>query len=189
MTSSLLKSAFGEPRGLLGKLGGLILARINRACAAWAVNLLDIKPDDNVLEVGFGPGVGIQLLASQAFAGYVAGVDSSREMVAQATARNKKAIEGGWVDLQHGSATSLPFADNTFDKALAINSMHVWPDAIAGLQEMWRVIRPGGKVALGFTPNSGQSNSGLAEMLTAAGFVEAQVVERDKDFCALAIKP
>jgi ubiquinone/menaquinone biosynthesis C-methylase UbiE len=189
MTSSLLKRTFGEPRGLLGQLGGLILAHMNRACATWAVNLLDIKPDDNVLEVGFGPGVGIQLLASQAFEGYVAGVDSSKEMVAQATARNKKVIEGGWVDLQHGSAESLPFADNTFDKALAINSMHLWPDAIAGLQEMRRVIRPGGKVALGFTPTSGQQNKGVAELLTAAGFVEARVVEREKDFCALAIKP
>jgi ubiquinone/menaquinone biosynthesis C-methylase UbiE len=129
-------------------------------------------------EVGFGPGVGIQLLTSSASAGYVAGVDPSKEMVAQAASRNKKSIESGQVDLRHGSVASLRFADNTFDKALAINSMQVWPDAVASLGEMRRVIKPGGKVALGFTPNSGQPNTGLAEMFTAAWFAKADVVER-----------
>ena len=165
------------------------MAGTNRKCAAWVIDLLDVQPNDKVLEIGFGPGVGIQLLASPAPAGYIAGVDRSKEMVAQATTRNKKAIESGRVDLRHGSVASLPFADNTFDKALAINSMQVWPDAVAGLREMRRVIRPGGEAALGFTPYSGQPSSGLAETLTAAGFAKARVVERDKNSCALAIKP
>jgi ubiquinone/menaquinone biosynthesis C-methylase UbiE len=163
------------------------MARTNRKCAAWVIDLLDVQPSDKMLEVGFGPGVGIQLLTSSASAGYVAGVDPSKEMVAQA--RNKKAIESGRADLRHGSVASLPFADNTFDKALAINSMQVWPDAVAGLREMRRVIKPGGEVALGFTPYSGQPNTGLAETFAAAGFAKAHVVERDKNFCALAIKP
>jgi ubiquinone/menaquinone biosynthesis C-methylase UbiE len=84
---------------------------------------------------------------------------------------------------------SLPFADDTFDKALAINSMQVWPDVVAGLRKARRVLKPGGEVALGFTPNSGQPNSGLTDTLTAAGFAKAHVVVKDKDFCALAIKP
>jgi ubiquinone/menaquinone biosynthesis C-methylase UbiE len=165
------------------------MARMNRTCAAWVIDLLQVRPADKVLEVGFGPGVGIQMLANSASAGYVAGVDPSKEMVAQATTRNKEPIESGRVDLRHGSVTSLPFADNTFDKALAVNSMQVWPDAEAGLREVRRVIKPGGEVALGFTPNSGQPNTGLAEAFTAAGFAKAHVVERDKNFCALAIKP
>jgi len=165
------------------------MARTNGKCAAWVIDLLRVQPIDKVLEVGFGPGVGIQLLASSASAGFVAGVDPSKEMVAQATTRNKKAIESGRVDLRHGSVTTLPFADNTFDKALAINSMQVWPDAVAGLREMRRAIKPGGEIALAFTPNSGQPNTGLAEAFTAAGFAKAHVVERDKNFCALAIKP
>ena len=90
-------------------------------------------------------------------------------MVAQATTRNKKAIERGRVDLRHGPVASLPFADNAFDKALAINSMQVWPDAVAGSREMRRCMRTGGTVALGFTPYSGQPNTGLAETFTAAG--------------------
>jgi len=164
------------------------MARTNQKCAAWVIDLLHVQPSDKVVEIGFGPGVGIQLLTSSASAGYVAGVDPSKEMVAQATTRNKKAIENGRVELRHGSVASLPFAGNTFDKAMAINSMQVWPDVVAGLREVRRVLKAGGEVALGFTPNSGQANSGLTDTLTAAGFAKAHVVERDKDFCALAIK-
>jgi ubiquinone/menaquinone biosynthesis C-methylase UbiE len=133
--------------------------------------------------------VGIQLLAKSASAGYVAGVDVSAEMVEQATARNVKAIESGRVNLRHGSVECLPVADHTFDKALAINSLQVWPDAVAGLREMRRVIKTGGSIALGFTPYSGQPKSGLPAMLTAAAFTEAHVVEIELGFCALAIKP
>ena len=110
-------------------------------------------------------------------------------MIEQAKARNVKAIESGRVDLRYGSAESLPFEGNTFTKALAINSMQVWPDAVAGLREMQRVMKPGGRIALGFTPYSGQSKNGLPEMLTAAGFTEAHLVEAEEGFCALAIKP
>jgi ubiquinone/menaquinone biosynthesis C-methylase UbiE len=187
--NSILMHMFGRPQGFLGHLGGLVMARTNRSCARWVVGLLDVRPRDKVLEVGFGPGVAIQLLTGVASGGYIFGVDPSEEMLAQATRRNKKAIKSRQVDLRRGSAASLPFADNSFDKALAINSMQVWPNALAGLRELQRVLRPGGKVGLGFTPYSGHSNRGLAETLTSAGFAEAHVVEKDKNFCVVALKP
>jgi ubiquinone/menaquinone biosynthesis C-methylase UbiE len=185
----ILMRMFGHPRGLLGRAGGVIMARMNAACGVWAAGLLDIGPDDSVLEVGFGPGVVIRRLSDLASTGRVAGVDLSRDMLAQARARNAAGIRSGRIDLRQGSVEGLPFDDDSFDKALAINAMHLWPDRVAGLIEMRRVLKPGGRVALGFTPYSGQPNQGLAELLTAAGFVEACVVEKDRDFCALAAKP
>src|SRR5919109_2674538 len=113
----LLMRMFGRPRGILGRLGGLIMARANRKFAHWVIGLLDIQSNDKVLEVGFGPGVGIQLLTGLASGGYIAGVDYSAEMVEQATARNVKAIEAGLDDLRQGSVEGLPFEDCTFDKA------------------------------------------------------------------------
>jgi ubiquinone/menaquinone biosynthesis C-methylase UbiE len=88
-----------------------------------------------------------------------------------------------------GSVENLPLDDNSFDKALAINSMQVWPDAEAGLREVRRVMKPGGGIALGFTPYSWQPNKGLTETLSAAGFTKAHVVETSKGFCALATRP
>src|SRR6266511_2833082 len=66
---SILMRMFGRPKGLLGKLGGVIMARMNYDCATWVIQLLHIQPNDKVLEVGFGPGVGIQLLAGLASTG------------------------------------------------------------------------------------------------------------------------
>jgi hypothetical protein len=63
---------FGRPKGRLGWLGGVLIARVNRDAAAQIIELLNVRPDDKVLEVGFGPGVAIQLLLQ---GGSVAGND------------------------------------------------------------------------------------------------------------------
>jgi ubiquinone/menaquinone biosynthesis C-methylase UbiE len=185
----LLMRMFGRPKGILGWLGGVIMARMNRDAAVQIIELLGVRPDDKVLEVGFGPGVAIQLLLHRVPAGSVAGIDYSQEMVRQAAARNATALRNRRVDLRYGSAERLPFADGTFDKALAINSMQAWPDARAGLREIRRVLKHGGDVALGFTVNSGQPREGVAELLTAAGFAQARIVDRPKLFCAIATAP
>lgn len=185
---NILMHTFGRPQGILGRLGGIIMARTNADCGAWVSGLLEVRQNDSVLEVGFGPGVVIQRLSSLASAGHVAGIDQSREMVEQARARTEAAIQNGRVDLWHGSVESLPFEDDSFDEVLAINSMQVWPDAVAGLREIRRVMKPRGRIALGFTPYSGQPKNGLTETLIAPGFTKAHVVETEKVFCALATK-
>ena len=183
----ILLRMFGRPQGALGRMGGIIMARTNAQCGAWVTGLLEIRPAESVLEVGFGPGIVIQRLSN--LAGRVAGIDPSREMVRQARARNVGAIAGGRVDLRYGSVESLPFDSDAFDKAIAINSMQVWPDPLAGLREIGRVVKPGGRIGLGFTRYSGQPSEGLTETLMAAGFSETHIVRKDTDFCALAVRP
>jgi ubiquinone/menaquinone biosynthesis C-methylase UbiE len=165
------------------------MARTNQRIAQRAIELLDVQSGDRVLEIGFGPGVGIQLLASAVSSGRVAGIDPSEEMVEQSKARNASGIGTGRVELRRGSVERLPYENATFDKAMAINSMQVWPDAVAGLQETRRVLRPGGRIVLGFTRHSGQAKNGLTEALTAAGFADARGVDLDGGFCVLAVNP
>jgi ubiquinone/menaquinone biosynthesis C-methylase UbiE len=185
----LLMRAFGRPEGVLGRIGGALMARGNRDCAAWVVDLLAIEPQQAVLEVGFGPGVGIALAAAAVPAGRVAGIDPSREMLAQAKGRNAEAIRAGRVDLHLGTADALPFADGGFDRAFAINSMQIWPDPLAGLKELRRVVRRSGRVAFGFTPPSGQTKDGLTDTLAAAGFAYPKLEETDTFFCVMATRP
>jgi len=189
VTKTILMRAFGRPKGMLGRLGGIIMGRMNQRMAAQAIELLNVQPTNRVLEVGFGPGVAIQLLAKRVSSGQVTGIDPSAEMVAQAATRNGKAIESGQVDLRRGSVERLPFADNIFDRVLTINSTQVWPDAIAGLREIRRVMKPGGRIALGFTRYSGQPKSRLIKSVAAAGFSNAQVTETEEGFCAIVTKP
>ncbi|MGF6428070.1 class I SAM-dependent methyltransferase [Bradyrhizobium sp. Pha-3] len=110
----------------------MIMARTNADCGAWVADRFEVGPHDSVLEVGFGPGVVLQRLSTLVPAARVAGIDPSQEMVGQARARNAAAIEDGRVELRLGSVVRMPFDADSFDKVLAINSMQVWPDAIAG---------------------------------------------------------
>jgi ubiquinone/menaquinone biosynthesis C-methylase UbiE len=182
--SDILMRTFGRPSGVLGRLGGMILARTNRRYAAWVVDLLDVRQPDRVLEIGFGPGVAIQMLAARA--AYVAGVDPSAEMLRQATRRNAAAISDGRVELRRCSADDMPFVDGNFDKALAINSMQLWPDKLAGLREVSRVLRHDGQIAMAFTAYSGQQREGVTELIAEAGFSDCRVVETEQAFCVLA---
>jgi ubiquinone/menaquinone biosynthesis C-methylase UbiE len=186
---TILMRMFGRPEGLLGRLGGIVMARMNREAAAWGIELLGLRDNERVLEIGFGPGVAIELLASSAPDIRIAGIDPSCAMVGQAARRNAAAIARKVVDLRRGSADDLPFDDDSFDATLAINSMQVWPDATAALREIRRVARPGGRVALVFTPRSGQAQAGITELLSDAGFAEARLVEGDAGFAALARNP
>ena len=152
LADRILLPTFGRPEGLPGRLGGIIMARVNRKFAQEIVALLKVRASEKILEVGFGPGVGIELLAAAAPLGQVAGIDPSREMVVQARARNAAAISAGRVNLRQGTVENMPFEDDSFDTVLAINSMQVWPNRMAGLREIWRVLTVGGRVALAFTP-------------------------------------
>ena len=180
---------FGRPEGLLGRLGGIILARGNRKFAEETVAFLKVEASERVLEIGFGPGVGIELITGAAPEGTVAGIDPSEEMVKQAAARNAAAIRTGAVVLRHGTVERMPFEDKAFDTVLAINSMQVWPDVDAGLREIRRVLRAGGRLALAFTPRSGQPQAGVTELLASAGFEDALLVDLAHGFCALGRKP
>jgi ubiquinone/menaquinone biosynthesis C-methylase UbiE len=102
------------------------MALTTRRLLSDVIDLLDIHPDDQALEIGVGPGVGIRVLAERIATGHVRGIDPSSEILARATTRNAGAVQTGLVELRLGSAEGLPFVDDSFDKVLAVNSMQVW---------------------------------------------------------------
>ena len=145
-------SQFAHPEGWAGRFVGMILAWKNRERNAWTISMLDLQPDDQVLEIGFGPGQAIQEVAKLTPDGFVAGIDLSNVMVVQASQRNAAAVHAGHVLLQQGSESPLPFEDNKFNKVFAVNSMQFWSNPVAGLQEVRRVLKPGGKVVITIQP-------------------------------------
>ena len=180
---------FGRPRGIAGRIGGrLMTGQDKRKMAEWVLSEVAIQPSDRILEVGFGPGLGIQAALAVATDGFVAGIDYSHEMVELARKRNAEAVETGRVNLRYGSAEDIPFENAVFDTVFSINSMQVWPDAAAGLREMRRVLKSSRQVALAFTPIADQSRDELQPLLSRVGFSDIQIGEREIGTCATAVK-
>ena len=119
------------------------LDRISRDMNRLVLARLDVKPDDDVLEVGFGGG---GLLASLR-ARSVTGVDFSEAAVKRARRRF-----GSRVAIVQASVEAMPLADRSFDKAVSVNNIYFWPDSAAGMAELARVLRPGGVLAIAFEP-------------------------------------
>ncbi len=138
---------FRRPSGFLGRVVGFLF-RVNREGNEWTLGLLEVQPTDHVLEVGFGPGLAIQKAAALASRGKVAGVDFSEAMLKQARKRNAAAIAAGRVELTLGDAAALPYPNDSFDKVFAANVVYFWKDPLANLNELRRVLKPGGRLAL-----------------------------------------
>lgn len=139
---------FADPRGLLGAIIGLLMARKNAPFNRAAVDLLDLRADDDVLEIGFGPGTALAMLAERLPRGTVTGIDRSATMRRQAARRNRDLVAAGRVTLHEASAERIPLGDHSFDHVVAINNFHIWSDRNAALGQIRRVLRPGGTLLL-----------------------------------------
>jgi SAM-dependent methyltransferase len=150
MWQKYIDAQYRQPSGLVGRWIGSKMAQQHRPENRWTVNLLDVQPGDHILEVGFGPGIAVEEVASRV--AQVTGIDFSKAMVAAARKRNAAAIRSGRVDLRFGDATSLPFSNGAFDKAYSIHSIYFWPDPMTALGEIYRVLKTGGLLVLTVLP-------------------------------------
>ncbi|XP_073679940.1 uncharacterized methyltransferase YdaC-like [Garra rufa] len=111
-----------------------------------AVKLSNIQPNDTVLELGHGPGFGLQE-ASQLLTGpegKLLGVDYSQYMHEMASKRMKDQISRGKVVLYYSDLVAMPIEENTVDKVFHCNCYYFWPDLKAGVRAIHRVMKPGG---------------------------------------------
>jgi ubiquinone/menaquinone biosynthesis C-methylase UbiE len=161
-------SQFVRPRGFAGWLVGWVMAlrSSNRKRNVWAVGLLGVEPNERILEIGFGPGIAIRELSRRATHGFVCGVDHSDVMVRQATRRNAAAVRAGRVELRLGAAEHLPAFPEPFDKVLVVNNLGMWREPDERLKELYRRIRPGGRIAIVSQP---RCPGATAETTVAAG--------------------
>ncbi|MBP6994626.1 MAG: class I SAM-dependent methyltransferase [Phycicoccus sp.] len=110
---------------------------------------LAVSPErGSILDIGTGPGR-LPILLAQALAGCtVEGLDPSEAMIGEATARAAGAQVAGRVTFRVGSVESLPQADGTVDLVVSTASLHHWPEPSAGIAEIARVLRPGGRALI-----------------------------------------
>jgi len=117
------------------------MGRYSVLLAPQLAEFASVASGQRVLDVGCGPGALTAELVRRLRADLVSAVDPSETFVAATRDRHPG------VEVQLASAEQLPFADETFDGALAQLVVHFMADPSEGLSEMVRVIRPGGVVA------------------------------------------
>lgn len=195
-----LMNQFRKPTGKVGWFMGQVMALKNKERSQWVLSLLKIQPDDQILEIGFGPGLDIQRISQQISCGFVAGIDYAEIMVCQASKRNAAAIRAGKVNLQCATASKLPYGDQSFDKVFSINVAQFWDQPLTVLAEVQRVLKPGGLVAIAVQPRDRGATEEtaravgkqLVEHLIAAGFqqihLETKLLKPVSVVCALGIK-
>jgi ubiquinone/menaquinone biosynthesis C-methylase UbiE len=142
------------PSGVLGRLIGLIMSYETAAANDEALRELAVEPGDRVLEIGFGHGRAIERVALLVPEGFVAGIDTSHEMLRMALRRCARLIERGRVRLARGDSAAIPYPDDCFDKAFSIHTIYFWREPIVHLCEVRRVLREGGRLVLGFRPKA-----------------------------------
>ena len=109
-----------------------------------AVQLLDIRAGEHVLEVGIGTGLNLPLYPPDC---RITGIDLSEEMLDKAQDKLVE-LSLGNVTLKVMDATVMAFGEDEFDSAVATYTISAVPDPIGVLREMRRVVKPGGAIVL-----------------------------------------
>ncbi|MDL4774497.1 MULTISPECIES: class I SAM-dependent methyltransferase [Thermomonosporaceae] len=155
------RSPFALPRGVRGRLAGLFMLCTNRQRDL--LGLLGVRAGERILEVGYGPGGLIRHLRRTP-ARLICGVDPSPEMRDLAAGPHRAQIAAGRIDLRIGTADRTGFADAAFDAVVSVNNVGLWPDLEAGMRELHRVTRPGGRVLIAW--HGGRRPSPLTRRLS-----------------------
>lgn len=150
----------------------------NRQRNAWTIELLDLKPHDRFLEVGFGPGIALAMAAKRITTGRIVGIDHSDLMRRQAAHRNAAAIADGRMALHCGGLDVLAHIDGGFTKVASANVVQFWDDPQTAFGALFRVMADGGRIATTYQPrHMGATAADADDMATrimdwmrAAGF-------------------
>ncbi len=196
----LLKSFFSQcarPEGALGRVMLSFMNYTHGPLTNWGLKLVDIQDGWTMLDVGCGGGFTIRRLLKQSEDAQVYGIDISEESVAKAKKVNAEVLDKQ-VFVTQGSAEKLPYDDEKFDLVTAVETVYFWPNLPGCLQEVRRVLKPGGKFAIlvevvdsdskwtsvveGMTAYSPQD---LKKLLDDAGFTKTEIHRKKPTYATI----
>jgi trans-aconitate methyltransferase len=186
---AMIARQFERPRGLLGRLIGRGMARRNGDFSRWVVGEVrkEFADEDlRIVELGPGPGIGLQETLKLFPQAKVWGVDVSAVMLSQSRGRNLAAVKVGRLSLLEGDIRSLSQV-TPIDVIVANHVLYFWREPAAEVAQLHQLLRSGGLLALGYQlkpnmppmaqthfPRQGhllyESDSDVKTLLATAGF-------------------
>ena len=196
----LLKKLFTNCAHPKGRMGRAMLQFMN-CCHApltnWGLGLVDVQDGWTMLDIGCGGGATLQRLLKRSKNATVYGIDISEESVAKAKKVNADVLDKQ-VFVTQGSAEKLPYKDGAFDLVTAVETVYFWPNLANCLQEVRRVLKPGGRFAImvevvdndskwtdvveGMTAYSPEE---LKNMLDDAGFINTEIHRKKPSYATI----
>jgi arsenite methyltransferase len=171
-----LAAQLRQPSGPFGRwVIPRVLNRGNAELITAAVDVLELQQSDSFLDLGFGGGLGLTLALSRT-AAPVWGVDFSADVVVAGMETFRKPIAAGRLSLLCADVADLPLRDGLFRAICSTNTIYFWPEPLAALRSLRRVLGSEGRLALGFSGPAKMQGYG---QLTTHGFTlyEPEAVE------------
>jgi ubiquinone/menaquinone biosynthesis C-methylase UbiE len=175
--SSYFSEQARKPKGLFGRTMMSAIFNIGNARLNELINeAMSIQDNDQIFEIGFGTGKLIHMMASQIKQGLIEGVDFSDTMVSIAEKRNKSHILKGKVNIQKGDFNGIPLKNRHYDKVCSVNTIYFWENPEQTLERIAEILKPGGKLVLGFEDNKRleqskfKSKHGIKKAILSTGF-------------------
>jgi cyclopropane fatty-acyl-phospholipid synthase-like methyltransferase len=151
----------------------------------WAVETMQVQPDDRVLEIGCGAGVAVGLVCERLGAGRITAIDRSAAMTALASRRNREHLASGKAAIRTAALHQLDAGGERFDRILAVNvglfRAHAAEEAVA----LRRLLADGGRLYLVNQPPVASKTERLvdetARLLEEHGFHVREVLYRQME--------
>lgn len=122
--------------------------RLTRPLAARMIELAEISPNEKILDVGAGTGIVALQAARIMTTGEICGIDLSTEMLAKAEEKARQLKVEQKINFRQMDAEALDFEDEKFDVAVSLFALLHFPNPLTALREIFRVLRPGGRVVI-----------------------------------------
>jgi len=134
----IIGKQFRQPKGFLGRIISMLMKKGNRIAYDVIFEKLNIKDNENIFEIGYGHGIGIERILSKNNC-FVSGIDFSELMYKEASKRNKKHIANNNARLYLGDFLTCKMDSGKYDKIFCINVTYFWDE----LEKPFSKIRAG----------------------------------------------
>lgn len=189
---------FGKPEGVLGSFIGKLMSLKNQTRTDWIVSLMNVKPGERILEIGFGPGAAIQKIGDKIGNGKIVGVNHSITMLKQAAKRNSYLLKEDKLLLHAGTIDDLN-PHILFDKVFAINVNLFWKDPVAKMKKIYNLLGQHGELFIAMQPYYAKDDNHVrkisvdveSQMIRAGFIIKAVDFKKMKPisaFCVAGIK-